>query len=204
MRVALLHDDALIHEQHAVADLARKAHLVGDDHAGHVVLRQRLDNLEHLADHLRVEGAGRLVKEHDLRLHRQRAHDGKALLLAAGEAGGLVVALIGEADAREQRFRLDHGLVLAHFAEQDGREGDVVDDGHMREDVEMLEDHAHLLAVLVDVDALIRDIHAVKPDVATGRLFEPVQAAQEGRFAGAGRADQGDDLALVDGFGNAV
>ena len=68
----------------------------------------------------------------------------------------------------------------------------------------MLEDHAHLLAMLVDVDALIRDIHAVKPDVAAGRLLEPVEAAQEGRFAGAGRADQGDDLALVDGFGNAV
>ena len=29
----------------------------------------------------------------------------------------------------------------------------------------MLEDHAHLLAMQVDVDALIGDIDAVKPDI---------------------------------------
>ena len=148
MRVALLHDDAFIHEQHAVADLAREAHLMGNDDARHVVFRQRFDDFKHLADHFRVEGAGWFVKEHDFRLHRQRAHDGEALLLAAGEAGGLVVALIGKTDAGEQSFRPGDSLVLAHLAQQDGRKGDVVDHGHMREDVEMLENHAHFLAVL--------------------------------------------------------
>lgn len=96
---------------------------------------------------------------------------------AAGEAGGLVVALIGKTDAGEQSFRPGDSLVLAHLAQQDGRKGDVVDHGHMREDVEMLENHTHFLAVPVNVHALIRDIHAVKPDVAAGWLLKPVETA---------------------------
>ena len=40
---------------------------------------------EHLRDELRVEGARHLVEQHQARLHRERAHDRDALLLAAGE-----------------------------------------------------------------------------------------------------------------------
>ena len=35
---ALLHDNALIHEQHAGADFTGKAHFVGHDHHGHAGL----------------------------------------------------------------------------------------------------------------------------------------------------------------------
>ena len=42
-------------------------------------------DVEHLLDHLRIKRRGRLVEQHDLRLHAQRAGDGDALLLAAGE-----------------------------------------------------------------------------------------------------------------------
>ena len=42
-------------------------------------------HVEHLADQLGVERRGRLVEQHQLRLHRQRAGDRDALLLAARE-----------------------------------------------------------------------------------------------------------------------
>ena len=59
---------------------------------------------QHFADQLGVERRGRLVEQHQLRLHRQRAGDGDALLLAAGELDRVGVALVGEADALEQRL----------------------------------------------------------------------------------------------------
>ena len=63
--------------------------------------RQLVHHVEHLLDHLRVERGGRLVEEHDLRLHRERAGDRDALLLAAGElARGTCAPARGCARAR--------------------------------------------------------------------------------------------------------
>ena len=87
-----------------------------DDHR-HPLVRELLDEGEHLADHLRVERGGRLIEEHDLRIHCKRAHDGDALALAAGQGGRIHLCLIGEADARQQlhgaRLRLLFDLLFA-------------------------------------------------------------------------------------------
>ena len=57
--------------------------------------------VEHLLDHLRIERRGRLVEQHDLRLHAERARDRDALLLAAGKLRRIFVGLLGNAHARE-------------------------------------------------------------------------------------------------------
>jgi hypothetical protein len=67
---------ALVHEDHPVADLAGKAHLVGDHHQGHAVAGQALHHLQHLAHQLRVQRRGDLVAQQDVRVHGQRAGDG--------------------------------------------------------------------------------------------------------------------------------
>ena len=42
-----------------------------------------------------------------------------------------------------------------------------------------------------------QDAHAVHQDVALARLIKPAEAIEEGCFAGAVRADQAEDLALL-------
>ena len=64
--------------------------------------------------------------------------------------------------------------------------------------VERLKDHAHFATQFRFVCAFLQDIDAVDHDAATGRTFEQVQAAQECAFAGAGRADDRNDFALMD------
>ena len=91
-----------VHEDHAVRDLAREAHLVRDHHHGHAFLGELDHHVEHLVDHLRVERRGRLVEQHRDRVHRQRARDRDALLLAAGELAGELVLVRDQADAVEQ------------------------------------------------------------------------------------------------------
>ena len=166
-----------------------------DDHR-HAVFRKVAHEVEHLADHLGVERGGRLVEEHDLGRHGERAHDGDTLLLAAGEHRGILVCLVGKADALKQRHGLRVGLRLGLEAQLDGCEGDVLLDRHMREEVEVLEHHAHLAAVEVQVDLLAVEGDILEVNGAGGRLLEEVQAAQQRRFAAAGGADDGHDLAL--------
>ncbi len=49
-----------------------------------------------------IEGARDLVEQHEVRLHRESAHDRDALLLPAGQPVGILLALVGEAEAGEE------------------------------------------------------------------------------------------------------
>ena len=100
--LALLDDDAAVHEDDVVGDLAGEAHLVGHDDHRHALLGELAHDAQHLADELGVEGRGRLVEEHQLGVHRQRPGDGDALLLAAGELRRVGVRLVAEPDLLEQ------------------------------------------------------------------------------------------------------
>ena len=104
-RVAGLDHHAVVHEDERVTDLAGEAHLVGDDDHRHAVLSEVPHHVQDLADQLRVEGRGRLVEEHQLRVHGQRAGDGHALLLTAGELRGEAARLVGETTADAILYR---------------------------------------------------------------------------------------------------
>ena len=64
-----LNDVALVHEDDPVCNFSCKAHLMGDDCHGHALVGKFLHNVQNFADHLGVKRGGRLVKEHDFRLH---------------------------------------------------------------------------------------------------------------------------------------
>ncbi len=106
---SLLHNWPIVHEKDPVRHLAGKAHLVGDYQHGHALLGQLLHHVQHLAHHLRVQGGGGLVKEHELGLHGQGPDNGDALLLAAGELVGIAVGLILQTHPAQQL----HGLLVA-------------------------------------------------------------------------------------------
>ena len=193
-----LHDLAAVHEDDAVRDLTRKAHLMRHDRHGHAALGKLLHHVQHFADHFGVQGGGGLVKEHHLGLHGESPDNGDTLLLAAGEHRGIGARLVGKPDALEQLHGRLVGLLLGFELEADGRQRDVFLDRHVGEKVEMLEHHAHFPAVLVQVDLLVGDIHAVHDHLAGGRDLQKIQAAQHRGFAGAGGADDRDHFAAVD------
>ena len=74
---------------------------------------------EHLAAGARVQRAGRLVGEHDLRLGDERARDRDALLLAARQLRGPVARPVAEADAARAR-RATAGAARRRPASRDG------------------------------------------------------------------------------------
>ena len=86
----------------------------------------------------------------------------------------------------------------------DGRQRDVVHDGLVREEIEVLEHHAHALAQPVHLAGARGDLLAIDEDASAGRLLQQVDAAQEGALARAGGPDDDDLLALVDALVDAA
>ena len=196
LRRLVLLDLAVVDEDDAVGHLAGEAHFVGDHQHGDAGVGQLLHQLQYLAHHLRVQGAGGLVEQDHVRIHGKGTGNGNALLLAAGKALGVGIGLVGQAYAGQQFVGLvGNGLLILEL-EQGGGQLKVFLHSQVREQVEVLEHHAHLLAHSVDVGFV--HLGALKFDAAAGGDLQPVQAAQEGGFAAARGADKADHVAAVD------
>jgi hypothetical protein len=91
----------------------------------------------------RARRRGRLVGEHDGGPGDERARDGDALLLAAGQLARPVRAAVGEADGADERLE----PLRVRPAPGDGqRQDDVLLGGEDRQEVERLEDEPDLVA----------------------------------------------------------
>jgi hypothetical protein len=91
---------------------------------------------------LRIERRCRFVEQHDLRPHGQRTGNRRALLLAAGEMRGILIALVGDTDLGKQRFGLLDALLARPFLHVHRRFDDVFENGLVGPEIEALEHHA--------------------------------------------------------------
>jgi hypothetical protein len=155
---------------------------------------------------LGIERRGGLVEEHQLRLHGDRPGDRHPLLLAAGEAERVARQLVAEADLAQGVGGPGLGVAAAHAADPLKPLGDILQRGHVRPQVELLEHHADAAAHRAQVARrhpgaarrLVADQLAVDADLARVVGLEEVDAAEQRRLARARRADQAGDLARRD------
>ena len=97
------------HVQAVIADLQRRLS-VGDDQAGSS--RQPGQILQQSRFRLFVQSTGAFVHQQDGRLRQNPPGDGDALLLAAGQAGGVNIRFLRQAHAGQQLVRPLLGLPL--------------------------------------------------------------------------------------------
>ncbi len=189
-----------VHHRDAVADAADHIHLMGDQDDGQLQFTVDLgQQLQHLGGGLRVQRAGGLVAEQDVRLGGQRPGDADALLLPTGQLRRVFACVIFQADAPEQGGDTTLDLAFRVAAGQTQRHGDIIGDRLGHQQIEVLEDHPHALAKAPQAFGIQRgDIFAVDQDATAGRFFQPVDQAQQGALAGAGVADQAEHLAGAD------
>ena len=140
----------------------------------------------------RVEVRERLVEQQDARVRRERPGEGDALLLAAGDLGHAPVLEPREPGERE-RLGDARGRSAARRAPAALEpEGDVLADGHVREERVVLEDHAEAAAL----GRGGRDVLAVDEDAPRVGRLEAGDQPQHRRLAAAGGTEERDDLAL--------
>lgn len=146
-----------------------------------------------------VEGAERLVEQNDVRFEDESTGKRHALLLPAGEFGG---------HAPFETLKPDLGqclaatalLVLLGDAAHAQRKSHIVGDRHVREERIVLKDHADIALVRRQVV----DRAFAEADLAACRVLEAGDHHQRRRLAGAGGAEEGDELAGLDVERNVV
>ena len=174
------------------------AEAMGDDDGG-AAGEQAIERLadEHFGG--RIHAGGGFVENEQARIVRQGAGKTDELALADGESGaafadGRVESLrqrIEEgAEADFEKSALDGGAVDAFGAEAD------VGFERAGEEKWVLQDDAELAAQGVRVE--LAEVDAVKQDLAALDFVETQKQLDDGGFAGAGVADDGDGLARAD------
>jgi hypothetical protein len=114
---------------------------------------------------------------------------------AAGKLAGIFERLLGNLHPLEEVHGGLFRLFLRNLAHPDRRQRAVLQDGQMREQVEVLEHHADLAPHLVDLLEIVGEFLAVDDDLALLVLLQPVDAADHGRLARPRRAADDDALA---------
>src|ERR1700752_2123304 len=199
----VLDDPARVHDDDAIRHLSGESHLVGDHDHRHVLAREFSHHREHLAHHLDVQRAGRLVEEHDLGSHRQCSGDRDPLLLPTRQLAGPGFGLVRQAHTFEQSEGVLTRLVLWRPKHPHGTVPDVLGRCHVWKEVEMLEDKTDFAAAsgeFAGADLLLAggvaapDRHPADQDLAAVNGFELVQRPQQRSLARTGRTNDYDDL----------
>ena len=148
---------------------------------------------------LGVHRRGGVVQDQDTGILEQRAGDGDALLLPSREGDALFpdqrVVAIGEGeDAVVDGSCPGGGLDLGIGDLPAYAVGDILADGS-REEERLLLDDADLLAQ--EVARVVVKLDAIEGQAAAGVLVEAGQQVDQGRLAGTGGTQQGNDLARL-------
>ncbi|KAG1318371.1 hypothetical protein G6F62_012391 [Rhizopus arrhizus] len=193
---------AALHDHDGVADLRGHAQVVRDEqHADAGALAYLLQQFQHLRLHRHVQRRYGFVGHQDLRVHDNRACDADALALATGQLHATLadVGVIATTTLPVHQ-RIDEGLgtCLGHGSTQLflGRIRASVQQGVADRTMQqrgVLGDHADLLAKAFLGD--MGDVLVVDQDAAAFQVVQAQQHVHQGRFAGAGRADQAELLA---------
>ena len=180
--VAVLDQRAQQEEGGLVGNTGGLLHVVGhDDHR--VILFQLVHQILDAQGAARIQSTGGLIHQQHVRLHRQRAGDAQALLLAAGKAQRTllqpVLHLVPDGGAAQALLHQLVQLLLAVVAVQAGAVGHVVVDAH-GERIGLLEHHADAAAQVGHVHVLIQNILAVEQSLAGdahigNQIVHPVQ-----------------------------
>ena len=130
-------------------------------------------------------------------MHRKRTGDSYTLLLTAGELRRIGIRFLHQTDFPEQCQGFFLGLHFGQTEQVYRCICDILQDGHVLEEVETLEHHAYLLPHLMERITLGCNQFAIDVYLTRGGRFEHVQRPQERTLTCSGRTDQTDDLALV-------
>ncbi len=155
------------------------------------------DDAENLAHDERGEAEARLVEQKDARTGHQRAAQRQHLALATGQRHGLLPGALGEpGEARIdalQRFLLR----LARVAMDIAAEHEIVGNRHVGEKLALL-GHDGDAARNPRLDVLAADVLPLMQHLSLGRQ-QAHDGAEQRRLARAVGADDGDDLARIQG-----
>ncbi len=156
---------------------------MGDDDHRHSLFGQFDHDIQNSRDHFRVQRRSRLVEQHHLGFHAQAAGDRHPLLLSTRQLGRIFVGLLGDVYPIQVMHRQVSRLGPRRATVADRTQRQVIQDGHVREQVETLKHHADLAADLLDILHVRAHLGTVDHDGADLMRLELIDAADHGGFS---------------------
>jgi len=152
-----------------------------------------------------IEIASGFVGEKNFGAIDEGAGDGGALLFAAGKFGGAVAGALVELYALKSLGNSRVAFAVIYFRETE-RQLDIFGEGHAREQVEGLKDHADGVAAVAGKFERRKfgEVAAIGVNGAGSGAVEACHEIEKSRFAGAGAAEERDEFAASDRKGNIV
>ena len=198
LRRAELLDPAEVHHRDQVGRGHRLGLVVGHVDRGVAILVVQAADLEaHLLAQVGVEVRERLVEQQGLGLDHQRAGQRHALLLAARQLAGIALGQRLEPRRRQDRLELGVDRRLVELPDAQAV-GDVLGHRHVRPQRVALEDHRHVAAFRRHGARRRGQDLAADHDFACRGLDEARDQPQRRGLAAARRAQQADELAMLD------
>src|SRR5213592_1310851 len=181
-------DLAVIHDRYTIAEALGFLHVVRREQHRPAVGAEAADDLPQLPARLWVEPRRGLVEEQQLGLADERARDGQALLLPAGECHHARVALLLELDEGQHlcdavRLPVERSKQPEHFA-----------DGELIGELRLLQLDPEAFAQRASWRPILPP-HAENLDVATVGRREAFEDLDRSRLPGTVRAEQAETLA---------
>ena len=176
---------SLFHGDDAAADGVHDAFVMGGEEDGRAELVDLLQDADDVIGVRRVEIAGRLVGDDDVRMVDDGPGDGHALFLAAGELVREIPHLVGQIDELEDMRHVRGNFPCGPASGLHGK-GDVLVGGLVRNEPIILEDHADAAAIAGHVVlADLVDVGRFKKDRAGSRPVLGDEHLHQRRLAGA-------------------
>ncbi|MPM92630.1 hypothetical protein SDC9_139765 [bioreactor metagenome] len=127
----------------------------------------------------------------------QRPGDGNPLLLPAGQLGGVLLRLAGQAHQLQKLFCSGLPLPPAHARNLQGQ-GHIVQDGALHEQIEFLEHHADFPPQLQQLPPLNGGhVQPVDENLAAGGALQQIDTSHQGGFARAAHADDAENIPVL-------
>ena len=195
-----LHDAALAHDGDFVGQRQGLTLVVGDIDRGEAeIALHTLEFKAHRLAQLGIEVRQRLVEQQKLRLHDQCAGERQALLLAAGQLGGVASDIVRELYGREHPHHLFLNLLAARplFADLERKRGILVD-VHVRPNRVGLKHHPEIAPVRRNENSFCGGkYHAATGIDRSGfRALQPGDRTERGGLAATARAKERKQLAI--------
>ena len=167
-----------------------------DEYQGEpVALDQALQESDHAFPGVLIEVAGRLVRENEPRLVRDRPRDRDALLLSARETVGEGIRPVRQADFSKERAR-PAASVRSVLTVQLKRKEEVFENGEGWNEVQELKDKPQMFSAKERAVAFGQrsELFAYDPNYSSIGSVDSADQVQEGGLTGAGRSDDRDAL----------
>ena len=110
--------------------------------------------------------------------------------------------LLQDFDPREQ-FRCQFfSIAFGHFADPDRRQCAIFQNGEMRKQIEILEHHSDFAPHFVDPSDIIVQLDSINDNRPPLMFLQPINAPNQGRFAGTGWTADHDALSALNRQGD--